>query len=795
MLKNYFRITLRNLWKQKVPTAINVLGLALGVASSIIIFFIVQYELSFDTFHAQADRIYRITTSLVSDGEVAYNNAVPKPLPKAFQQDFAGDTEGLLVVQTPYSARLQRNGQTMFLEEPTAFTQNSYFSFFNFPLEAGNPQTVLRRPGEVVLSEALSKKLFGTADQTLGQDFTFVDQDSSYQLAVVGVMQNPPPNTDFGFEMLIAYSTKKRGGDYVWDSWNGAFNVFTLLPEHTDPAAFNDRLEAFFRKYASAQDLEAETTLRLQPLRELHYDNRYQDFGRKIAKGTLAGLVFLAALLVLMACVNFVNLATAISTQRTKEVGIRKTLGSSSGQIVFHFLGEALLVTLVALVLALGMAELGLVQLKRWYDALGPVMIQFSWGGVAFLLLLIVLITNVAGFYPGWLLSRYKPIEMFRTSAGVVRRRGFSLRQGLVVFQFFITQIFIIGTLVIAQQLRFLESAPLGFDEHGIITVTLEDKTAQSRARFSSTLSGTAGVEDVSFSAFSAISQNLYGGVYRIDGEAESKKQVELQFADDHFFSTHGMQLLAGQVFTPSDSGSGFVVNETLVHDLGLPQPEQALGKYISVWNLDLPIVGVVADYHTSDFGRKIAPLAITNFSPQYGVLNLKVNMARAESIISRLEEVWKLTYPEYDFSYAFLDDRVAGFYRDYHRNFSLAQVFAGMAIFIGCLGLYGLVMFMIERKTKEIGIRKVLGASVRNILMLFSKEFVYLILIAFCVAAPVAWYVMHLWLQNFTYRVDLGIDTFLIAILASLLIALLTVGYQSVKAAQANPVEVLRDE
>lgn len=576
--------------------------------------------------------------------------------------------------------------------------------------------------------------------------------------------------------------------------WNSAFNVFVLLPEPVEPDAFSSRLDAFFGKYANKEDI-GKTSLLLQPFSTLHYDDSYQDFGRKIAKETLIGLIFLAALLILMACINFVNLATAISTRRTKEVGIRKTLGSSRGQIVLHFLGEALLVTLVALVLALGLAELGLMQLKKLYTYLNPVMIQLSWSGVAFLLLLVILVTNIAGLYPGWLLSRFKPVQMFRTSGITLRHRRFSLRQGLVVFQFFISQVFIVCTLIIAQQLHFLEHASLGFNEQAIITVNLQDRSPQNIARFQTMLSETTGIEDMSFSAFSAISQSMYGGVYEVDGQPKQEKQVDLQFADEHFFDTHGMQMVAGKIFTPSDSGSGFVVNEAFVHDMGLQQPEQALGKYVSVWNFDLPIVGVVANYHNSDFGHKIGPLVITNQSTHYGSLSIKAEMAQAESIISRLEEIWKITYPEYDFRYEFLDERVASFYEDYQRNFSLAQGFAGVAIFIGCLGLYGLVMFMAESKTKEIGIRKILGASVQQILLFFSKNFVWSILIAFVLAAPLAYYLMQRWLENFVYKIDINLLTFAGSLLLVSLLVLVTVGYQSIKAALANPVDSLRNE
>lgn len=794
MLNNYFKIALRNLWKHKSYTVINVMGLALGIASSMVIYYIVQYELSFDTFHKHADRIYRITSSVKHGEETHYFNAVPKPLPEAFRQDFAGDIEKLLVVEQTLG-RVKIEDETIFIEEAIAFTENGYFTFFDFPLVAGNSSTVLNKPNEVVFSEALSKKLFGSAEHAIGKVFSFISNDRSYELEVTGIMQDLPKNTDFEFKMLISYSSKREDEEYVWDSWNSAFNVYVLLSDNIMPEALTSQFDQFLRKYAGEENVEkANRSLHLQPLEDMHYNEKYPGFPDRImSKETLAGLILLAGLLVILACVNFVNLATAISTKRSKEVGIRKTLGSSRKQIILHFMGEALFVTLLASLLALCLAELGLVQLKKLYTHLEPVSLQLNMSGVVFFLLLIGIITNVAGFYPGWLLSRFKPVHMFKPVMVVVHRRRFSLRQGLVVFQFFISQVFIVCTLVIAQQLNFVRSAPLGFDENAIITVDLRDRSPQSRERFKTMLSGEAGVENMTFSAFSAISQNMYGGTYTIEGQEE--KQASLQFADRQFFDTHGMELLAGTVFTPSDSGSGFVVNESFVQALGLEQPQQALGKFVSVWSFELPIVGVVANYHTNDFGQKIHPLLITNHSPQYGNLSIKVDMSHMQNVIKKLEEAWKLTYPEYTFRYEFLDERVAGFYRDYDRNFSLAQVFAGMAIFIGCLGLYGLVMFMVERKTKEIGIRKVLGASIRHILSFFSKEFIKLVLIAFVLAAPLAYYLMQQWLQNFAYKIEIGFVVYAGSLLFILALVLFTVGYQSVKAALANPVDALRDE
>ena len=796
MLKNYLKVTLRNLWKQKVPTLINVFGLALGMACSILIFFIVQFELSFDNFHEKRDRIYRITNTSEFEGKTFYRNTVPKPLPEAFRQDFGGDIDGLLVIDET-SGRLKLDGETVFLKERQAFTENAYFHFFDCPLIAGNLETVLQQPNEVVLTEALSVQLFGSADKAMGKTFTFMGNTGPIDLEVTGILQDLPENTDFTYGMLISDATQNKENLPGWDSYNSSFNVFVLLPEKVNPASYNQRLDAFFRKYANVENIDKyKAKLHLQPLTDLHYDENYGGFpSRKISKSTLTGLTLLAGILLLLGCVNFVNLATAISTKRNKEIGIRKTLGSSSRQVVMHFLGEAFIITVLATLLALGLAEAGLMQLKKLYPYLDQVHLHFNFTSVIFLAVLILIVTHLAGLYPGWVLSRFRPVQLFKPTVVTVQRRSFSLRQILVVFQFFVAQVFIACTLIIAQQMDFLKNAPLGFDEQAIITVDLRDVLPQTRDRFKSMLSNESGVEAINFSMSSAISQSMWSSDYKMDGTAEYGKQVYFQFADDQFFETHGMKLLAGQVYTSSDSGSGFVANEAFVHELGLEHPEQALGKYISVWNFNLPIVGVVADYHANGFTSKIGPMLITNFSPQYHTLNVRVNMEQANTVISKLEKIWKITYPEFAFHYEFLDDRVDSFYKDYDRNYSLAQIFAGIAIFIGCLGLFGLVMFMAERKTKEIGIRKVLGASVQHILGLFSKEFVRLILIAFTLATPLAYYAMQRWLENFAYSIEISFPVFLWCLLVTLLLVLFTVGYQSIRAALANPVNSLRDE
>ncbi|WKN42572.1 ABC transporter permease [Tunicatimonas pelagia] len=794
MIRSYLTIAFRNLWKNRAHTLINVLGLALGIASSIVIFFIVRFELSYDNFHEKADRIYRITSTFEQEGKLRYNNAVPFPLPEAFQQDFADDIEEVLIVEQT-GGRVILDGETTFIDEGKVFTENAYFSFFDFPLVAGNPKTVLQQPNEVVLSQSLYRKLFNSEEYELGKTLSFRN-DTTYLLEVTGILADLPKNTDLQFEFLVSYSTMPEETNASWESWFSNFNAFVCLAEDVQPAALSSQFQEFLKKYRNAEDVEKHKQgLRLQPLSEMHHNNQYAGFPyRKMPKFMLSGLVILAVLLITLACVNFTNLATAISSKRAKEVGVRKTLGSSRRQIVLSFLGEAFIVTVLATALAFGLAELGLIQLKKLYTHLQPITIQFGWMSIGFFLLLVLLVANLAGFYPAWLLSRFKPIQALKSATSLTCSRRFSLRHALVIFQFFVSQLFIVCVLVIAQQLNYLKNAPLGFDKEAILTIDLQDEEAKSRKRFEAALSKESAVKNLTFTSASAISQSMTGAIYSVDGK-ETERQVNLHYADHRFFDTHGMNLLAGSVFTPSDSGIAFVANEAFVKDLGLDNPEQALGKFIEVMNIELPIVGVVSNYHTASFTSKIPPLLITNRSEHYYNLSMKVDLTRAQTVIAKLEQVWQTTYPEYDFRYDFLDDKVASFYKSYDRTFSLAQIFAGIAIFISCLGLYGLVMFMAERRTKEVGIRKVLGASVQQIVALFSKEFVKLIFVAFILAAPLAYYLMQQWLRNFAYTIEVNAFTFAISLVAIITIVLLTVGYQSIKAAIANPVDALRDE
>ena len=805
MLRNYFKTTFRTLWKHKSHTIINVLGLSLGIASCVVIFLVLRYELSFDTFHANADRVFRVVTTFSRDGEEHPQVGTPKPFPEAFAQDFAQEAQVIPIEQYHYWNRVRVGEQSIIMEETPnegvtiAFTENAYLDFFDFPLLTGNPEQVLRQPNEVVITQTVAERLFDDPSAAMG---TIINLDDSLDLKITGILTPLPANTDFPFEMLISYSTLGRNhavaDEEAWWSNSSDFQVFVMLNEAVSAAQVEDQLPAFLAKYAG-ENYNEDKTLALQPLVDMHFNVDFPNFMyRSMSREVIGGMALVALLIILTACINFVNLATALSTQRAREVGVRKVLGSSRGQLMRQFLGEAALITLFAVVLGLGLTELAVVKLNSFAEYRNAIDLGFSGSTLAFFGMLTVAVTLLAGLYPAWALTRFPPVQAMKNQLDAPARRRFTLRQGLVVFQFAVTQTLIIGTLVIAYQLRFIEEAPLGFDKEAMVVAQFPEHTPQDLEEMRNRIASHSGVEHFSLSMSPALSGSFWISNFYVQGDSsDTDRNAQRQFADEHYFDTYGIRLIAGEGLVPSDTTNRYVVNETFARYLGYDPPADIVGTSISFGGRqnNLPIAGVVADYNVASLQQKIGPLVISSDADRYQTMNLKINMNQAQDVLRHVESVWKDIYPEAPFDYEFLDEAMAQFYASYTRTFTLIQVFSGVAILIGCLGLYGLVTFMAEQKTKEIGVRKVLGATVFNIINLFSKEFIKLVLLAFVLAAPLAYYVMRGWLQNFEYRINLGWGVFVGGIVATLVITLLTVGYRSLRAALANPVDSLRNE
>ncbi len=795
MIKNYFKIAWRNLIRNKSYAVINIIGLSLGVACSILIFVLVTYHLSFDTFHKNKDRVYRIVTEW-HDGDINYSPAVPSPVGKAVRSEFTFaektarviDYEGVLI-SIPGTNEVKK------FEEETgvAFVEPEFFDILDFPLVEGNKNQVLKNPNSAIITEKLAKKYFGK-DAAIGKIIRF---DNKINFTVTGILKDIPINTDRKQEIYFSYENLKDHNKWIAgdSSWGGVYSgsqLFTLLKPSVTVAQVNTQLKNIVQKYYSDRDKKV-WQFRLQPLSDIHFNpdlNGYAD------KKYLWALAFIGIFLVVTACVNFINLATAQALNRSKEIGIRKVLGSLKRHLFWQFIIETAIITLFAVVLAYLFAEIAMPFLNQLFETQIKIRLFSNWQLPVFLLVVSSVVVFLSGSYPGMVLARFQPVAALKSKLSQKHIGGFSLRRILVITQFAISQMLIIGTIVVASQIHYSKNSDLGFKRNSIVVVPVPTNDLASMNTLANRLKSVAGVENVSlcFQPPAANSNNTTSVKFENNAE-EEHWSTNVKAGDDQYMKTFNLQLVAGRNFYKSDTAMEFVVNETFVKKLNLKSPDQILGKMARINGIKAPIVGVVKDFYNYSFHSEISPVCFYSDYDRYSNCVLQINMQNVKPIMTAVEKIWNETYHEYLYNASFLDERIAEFYQLDSIMLSLIQFFACIAIFIGCLGLYGLVSFMALRKTKEIGVRKVLGAGVKSIVWMFGKEFTTLLLIAFVIAAPLAWWAMHRYLQDFTYRIDIGAWIFLSSIGFTFVIALVTVGYRSLKASLANPVKSLRTE
>ena len=795
MIKNYFKIAWRNLIRNKSYASINIVGLSLGIACSILIFVLVSYHLSFDTFHKNKDHVYRIVTEW-HDGDISYSPAVPSPVGKAVRSEFTFaektarviDYQGVLI-SIPGSGEVKKFEE----ESGVAFVEPEFFDILDFPLVKGNKNQVLKNPNSAIITEKMAKKYFGT-EEAIGKIIRF---ENKVNFTVTGILKDIPINTDRNQEIYFSYENLKDHNKWLAgdSSWGGVYSgsqLFTLLKPSVTVTQVNTQLKNIVQKYYSDRDKKV-WQFRLQPLNDIHFNpdlNGYAD------KKYLWALAFIGIFLVVTACVNFINLATAQALNRSKEIGIRKVLGSLKRHLFWQFIIETAIITLFAVVLAYLFAEIALPFLNHLFETQIKIRLFSDWQLPVFLLVVTSLVVFLSGSYPGMVLARFQPVAALKSKLSQKHIGGFSLRRVLVITQFAISQMLIIGTIVVASQIHYSKNSDLGFKRNSIVVVPVPTNDLASMNTLANRLKSVPGVENVSlcFQPPAANSNNTTS--IRFENNAEEEHwSTNVKSGDDQYMKTFNLKLVAGRNFYKSDTAREFVVNETFVKKLNLKSPDQILGKTASINGIKAPIVGVVKDFYNYSFHTEISPVCFYTDYNNYSNCALQINMSNVKPTMTAVEKIWNETYNEYLYSARFLDDRIAEFYQLDSIMLSLIQFFACIAIFIGCLGLYGLVSFMALRKTKEIGVRKVLGAGVNSIVWMFGKEFSTLLLIAFVIAAPLAWWAMHKYLQDFTYRIDIGAWIFLVAIGFTFVIALVTVGYRSLKASLANPVKSLRTE
>ncbi len=799
MIRNYFKIALRNLLRHKGYAAINVTGLAIGIAACLLLFLVVRYEMSYDKSQPKYEHLYRVVTQNKYPDRINYTSGVPNPVVEALRTKIPG--ADFAAINSIYGSQISviDNGtaKKKFIEDQGIFfCEPQFFKLFRYTWTSGTP-AALNEPGTVVLTKKFAEKYFGNWVEAMNKTLLL---DNSIPMKVSGILENPPTNTDFPIGILISFETlKKNAGTYnyygnEWGSTSSNFQLYTFLPEGLTAQNVNKQLLDLSTNYTG----NGKKSHFLQPLKDLHFDNRFETFGDHITqRSTLWTLSLIGLFIIIMACINFINLSTAQAIGRSKEIGVRKVLGSSRTQLFSQVMGETALIVAIAGVLAALIAFLCLPFIKH-IASIEEKLSLFNLQTMAFSIAIGVAVTLFAGLYPALVLSGFKPVMALKNRITSAKVGGISLRRGLVVLQFAISQVLIIGTVVAVMQMNFVHNADLGFNKEAVLVISTnsDSSVTQGYAAFKQKLLQFPGVSSVSFNSDEPSSDNNWSNNFAFDHKEDEPFPVYLKYGDEDYFKTFGLIFIAGKGFSKSDTALEMVINETLLKKLQLKKPEDALGKDIRIgsqrWK---KIVGVVKDFKTNSLREAINPILIAENHNFYAKTAIKINTSNIVKTRADVENAWNSFYPSYAYKSSFVEEKINDFYRQENQLSLLYKIFAGLAIFISSLGLFGLVSFMAVQKTKEVGIRKVLGASERNIVYLFSKEFTVLILLSFVIAAPVAYYMMTNWLQDFVYRIKLGAGVFIIAIVISIFIAWITVGYKAVKAAMANPVKSLRTE
>jgi ABC-type antimicrobial peptide transport system permease subunit len=803
MFKNYFITSIRALRRNPQSSAINIIGLAISLSASLYLFMVLKYEFSFDSFYHNPQSIYRVVMEYDYPEGIKYTAGVPAPMPEALRNDFAQlEKVGTMISTTNVQINVLKNDQvdhSYKIENGVFFSEPEMLEILDFPWLYGSPRSALSEPNLVVLTQQMAENFFGSWQNAIGKSiqWKFIQYGELYTLKINGILKNLPDNTDIPLKIVVSFKTRPLA-DFNWRNVNASRQCFIRLPEGMSSKQISGLLPAFEKKHMNSDEQPAHFIL--QPVSDMHFDSRFGNFNKRtIGKSTLLSLAIIGIFLLVTAAINFINLAIAQVIRKSKEVGIRKTLGSTRHQLVIQFFMETFVIVVLSSILALMLAQLAAPTLKPVLN-LPENFTLFTPTLFTFLLALIFILTLLSGLYPAGVMTRFQAAIALKSSINNQTVGGVSLRKGLVVIQFIIAQLLVISTLVVLFQVSLFQNTPLGFDQHALISfaIPMEGSSTQKIEPLRHTLSQQAGISHVSFHSTPPSWRTAVTSNFRFDRSIkEAPFEVVQKFGDPSYFQTFGVELVAGRVYQQSDTAREFVVNEAFVRKIGLSNNNDILGKTITMSgsSYPLPIVGVMKDFNARSLRTEIEPIVITADKYSYTKGCIKIDLRKSEEIIKQLNTIFTSHFPGVVFQYEFVDEVIANNYKEETRLALLIKIFAGLAIFISCLGLYGLVSFMTIQRTKEVGIRKVLGASISDILFLFTKEFVLLVILAFIIAAPIAWYYMQQWLAQFALHIDLGPAIFIISIASTLLLALITISTQSIKAAMANPVDALKNE
>ncbi len=802
MFKNYLKIALRNLLKQRGYTFINITGLAIGFAACLLILLYVLDELSFDRFHEKADRIYRTNFHGRMAGNEVTAATSPVPMAAILVAEYPEVIMATRIKPAPGTVLISRD-EKKFNEPQVYFADSTFFEVFTFPLIAGNPETALREPFSVVITENMARKYFGQ-ENPVGKILLF-DNRQSYK--VTGIARNVPRQSHFHFDFLVSFNSWHMSQSTSWTS-NYLYTYF-FLQENYSAERLADKFPAMVKKYVGPQmaeglgmDYDKFTAsggiyeYAVQPLSEIHLHSHLT--GELEPNSDMNYIIIfslVAVFILLLACINFMNLATARSASRAKEIGLRKVVGSSRRQLIWQFLIESCLVSGIALLLAMVLIEIFLPAFNRLSGKQVATAFAGGWTIVPVLIGMAAFVGMLAGSYPAFYLAAFRPIAVLQSGKSPGSKSHALLRKILVVSQFAISIVLMVGTFVVNSQLQYIRARQLGFDKEHVLLIQRADALGRRLPAFEDELKQQADILSVT-ATFHLPGREVAQSVYHREGAGSKKGYIMANLnVGYNFIETLRMELVAGRSFSRAHStdSAAFIINEAAARKLGWQNP---LGKIlINPGILKGPVIGVVKDFHFASLHDEIQPAVLNLNQGRQKFVAVRFAPVRIETTIKFLRNQWQQYLPEQPFEYSLLDEDFSKLYRVDQRTGKISATFSAISIFIACLGLFGLASFSSQQRTKEIGVRKVLGASVANVTTLLAKDFIRLVLLANVIGWPVAWYAMNQWLQNFAYRIDIGWWIFALAGGLALLIALLTVSTQAIRAALANPVESLRYE
>jgi putative ABC transport system permease protein len=792
MLQNYFKTAWRNLMKNKVFSFINILGLTIGITVCMMIFLYIMNEFSVDRFHKNNDRIYRVMRGFDAEGKrgsVAYLSGLYAP---ALLNDFKGEI--IKAVRVRPTDNVVTVGEQSFHEMKVYDVDADFFSLFSFPLIKGNAATVLTDPHSVVLTKTTAEKYFGSVDNALGK---VIEMDNNLQLKVTGIAKDVPSNSHLNFDLIVPLSNYRDAS--IMQKWiNNGLYTYVLVDPHVSQKQVERGLPSFMEKYMGGEMKKYgfHFTLSLTPIKDVYFDKVDFDNVRHGDKTVVYIFLSIAVLILLIACINFMNLSTIRAVDRSKEVGLRKVLGALRNYLIWQFIGESVLLTTISCIFSVGL----LISTIPWLNQLLGYSVAVSWNTLPiylFLVGIIIVVGFLAGSYPAFFLSAFSPIQALKGKLKL-GKSGAAFRQALVVVQFSISVFLIVGTMIITKQMRYVKNRQLGYNKEQTVMVRLDNNDIFNNMDvFKRNLQNQSVIQNVS------LMSGEPGGffdVHLFDVQDHAEKQTaRTEFTDFEYVQTLGLKIIAGRDFSasfPTDTANAVLINKTAAAKLGWT-PQQAIGKWIqnSVRdNAKRHVIGVVDDFNFQSLKHNMEALVVSPDADR-NVALIKLKGGNLQAGIKAVEKEYKKVASAYPFEYSFLDEQFNDLYKKDIRQQTILSVFAMLAIFVACLGLFGLASFTATKRVKEIGVRKVLGSSVQDIVVLLSKDLLKPVLIAACIALPVGYWAMDKWLQNFAYKTSLSWWVFCLAALITFGIALLTVSIKAIKAAIANPVKSLRTE